>query len=116
MRSHGDRILQILRKAKRCLTAKEIAMKLDEELGGFSYAATLVASVALALPEVYESGGKYCLKKKREGVNQATLRVVRQSTSEPTKTKMAKGKPLERRKSTGHPKHRERKPSRFDRA
>jgi hypothetical protein len=60
--SHGEAILRILHEAKRCMTAGEIAAKLNAEGQDFGWGEALVDAEVSKLPQVYKSSGKYCLK------------------------------------------------------
>jgi len=60
--SHGQAILRILRDAKRCLTAGEVAAKLNSEGQDTGWGNALVDAEASKLPELYTFGGKWCIK------------------------------------------------------
>ena len=60
--SHGQAILRILREAKRCLTAADIAAKLNSEGQDTGWGHALIDAEASKLPELYPFGGKWCLK------------------------------------------------------
>jgi hypothetical protein len=60
--SQGQAILRVVRQAGRCLTATEIASKLNAEGQETSWADPLVNANAAKLPELYSYDGKWCTK------------------------------------------------------
>jgi hypothetical protein len=60
--SQGQAILRVLRQAGRCLTANEIAARLNAEGQETSWGNPLVDANAAKLPELYSHQGKWCVK------------------------------------------------------
>jgi hypothetical protein len=60
--SHKEAILRILREARTCLAADDIAAKLNAEAQDSGWGRALVDAEASKLPEVYKFKDKWCLK------------------------------------------------------
>jgi hypothetical protein len=60
--SHKEAILRILREARTCLAADDIAAKLNAEAQDSGWGSALVDAEASKLPEVYKFKETWCLK------------------------------------------------------